>query len=59
MVLISLATFAPLVFNSEKPGKRSFGPFTPGLEMLLGRAAMLGFSGLLVVEMLKGNTALF
>lgn len=59
VVLVSLATFAPLAFAGEKPGSRSFGPFTSSLEVLLGRAAMMGFAGLVLVEIAKGNTALF
>ena len=43
----------------EKPDARSFGPFTPPLERRIGRTAQLGFAGLLVVELLKGNTPVF
>ncbi len=43
----------------EKPDSRSFGPFTPFLEAWTGRIAMLGFSGLLLVELIKGNNPVF
>lgn len=59
VMLVTLATFAPLVMSGEKPGARSFGPFTKTTETLVGRAAMLGFAGLVLVELAKGNTALF
>lgn len=59
IAVVAMATFAPLVFNNEKPGSRSFGPFSPGAEMLIGRTAMLGFAGLVLVELVKGNSALF
>ena len=39
---------------------RSFGPFKPSVELTVGRIAMVGFSGLVLVEtILRGNTALF
>ena len=59
IVFMSLATFAPIVNNNETVGSRSAGPFTPGLEKTVGRTAMLGFAGLLLVELLKGNTPVF
>lgn len=53
--VFSAATFVPLLSSSKD---ESFGPFTPKAEMLNGRAAMLGFAALLLVEALKGS-ALF
>eukprot|EP00887_Chlorella_sp_A99_P003027 scaffold9.g3027.t1 len=37
----------------------AFGPFTPMAEQLNGRAAMLGFAGLLIMEALNNGAALF
>ena len=37
----------------------SFGPFTPAVEKLNGRTAMLGWAALLVIEALRGGVALF
>lgn len=59
VVVVTLATFAPLVYANERPGARSLGPFSAGLETTLGRAAQIGFAGLVLVEVLKGNTPLF
>ncbi len=59
VVVITLATFAPLVYKGEKPDARSFGPFSPQLETTVGRVAQLGFLGLVLVEVLKGNTPVF
>lgn len=54
-----MASLAPLILENESPKSRTFGPFKPNIEVLSGRAAMLGFTGLLLVELLKGNTAVF
>ena len=43
----------------ELPDSRSFGPFTPFAERWTGRVAQLGFAGLLLVELVKGNTPVF
>ena len=43
----------------ELPDSRSFGPFTPFVERWTGRVAQLGFAGLLLVELIKGNTPVF
>ena len=43
----------------EKPDARTFGPFTPFRERWVGRVAQLGFAGLLLVELLKGNNPVF
>jgi hypothetical protein len=59
VVALTFASFAPSVFKGEGPASRSFGPFTPAAESANGRLAMLGFSALLLVELLKGNTPLF
>jgi len=37
----------------------SLGPFTPAAEKTNGRAAMIGFASLLVVEAVRGGVALF
>lgn len=49
------ASLIPLL-NSTK--REAVGPFTPKAEMLNGRAAMIGFASLLVVEAVRGS-ALF
>lgn len=59
VVAMTFASFAPAVFTGEGPASRKFGPFTPSAELLNGRLAMLGFSSLLLVELVKGNTPLF
>lgn len=60
VVLLTIATFAPMVLNNEGLSSRSFGPFKPSLEITLGRVAMLGFTGLVLVETLvRNNTAIF
>jgi hypothetical protein len=57
--IVALFTTASLI-PLAKQGKKevTFGPFTPGAEMLNGRAAMLGFASLLIYEAVKGS-ALF
>ena len=45
--------------TGELPDSRSFGPFTPFAERWTGRVAQLGFAGLLLVELIKGNTPVF
>jgi len=54
-VTISIASLIPLLNNRKR---EAFGPLTPDAEMTNGRAAMLGFASLLLVEALKGS-ALF
>lgn len=51
----------PIFANISKPCLcRSFGPFKPSVELSVGRLAMVGFSGLVLVEtILRGNTAIF
>jgi hypothetical protein len=55
--LVIAASFAPLLQN-VKPASETFGPFNAKAEMLNGRAAMLGFAALIVIEAVKGS-ALF
>ncbi|KAJ9525407.1 hypothetical protein QJQ45_003207 [Haematococcus lacustris] len=43
--LVTMGTLAPRLLENEAVDARSFGPFTPGLEKTLGRAAMMGFAG--------------
>mmetsp|Transcript_16546 Transcript_16546/g.42910 ORF Transcript_16546/g.42910 Transcript_16546/m.42910 type:complete len:178 (-) Transcript_16546:141-674(-) len=54
--VVSLFTTASLI-PLAKQGKKetTFGPFTPGAEMLNGRAAMIGFASLLAYEAFKGS----
>ncbi|KAK9917217.1 hypothetical protein WJX75_001947 [Coccomyxa subellipsoidea] len=59
IALLTYASIAPQFQAGEKPDSRSFGPFTPFLEAWTGRVAMLGFSGLLLVELIKGNNPVF
>lgn len=60
VVLLTMATFAPMVLAGESLTSRSFGPFKPSVELSVGRLAMVGFSGLVLVEtILRGNTAIF
>lgn len=46
-VLFSAASLIP-IFKNQK--REAFGPFTPNAEIQNGRAAMLGFASLLLVE---------
>lgn len=55
-VLISAASLIPLMSGSASDEK--FGPFQPAAEKLNGRAAMIGFASLLVLEAVRGQ-ALF
>ena len=59
VVAITFASLCPAVYNSEGPASRSFGPFTPRAALLNGRMAMLGFVGVLLVELVRGNVPLF
>lgn len=59
VVVLALASFAPMVYKNEGPDARSLGPFTPKAEISNGRAAMMGFLALLAVEFFRGNVALF
>jgi len=54
-MLFTAASLIPMFKNTKA---ESFGPFTPNAEMQNGRAAMLGFAALLVVEGVRG-AALF
>eukprot|EP00873_Tetraselmis_striata_P035451 jgi/Tetstr1/455715/TSEL_042522.t1 len=53
VALFTTASLIPLAKQGTKEQK--FGPFTPGAEMLNGRAAMIGFASLLVYEAIKGS----
>ena len=53
--LFAVASLIPVVLGSKK---EAFGPLTPEVELLNGRAAMIGFALLIVIEGLKGS-ALF
>ncbi|CAK0787211.1 hypothetical protein CVIRNUC_010427 [Coccomyxa viridis] len=59
VTLLTYASIAPQFQAGEKPDSRSVGPFTPFAEKWNGRIAMLGFTGLLLVEILKGNSPVF
>ncbi|GLC33183.1 hypothetical protein PLESTB_000361800 [Pleodorina starrii] len=56
--LTTMATLVPKLVEGLEVDSRSFGPFTPGLEKLVGRVAQMGFAGLLVVELVKGSALL-
>jgi hypothetical protein len=58
VLLITMASLFPKLMDDLNVDSKSFGPFTPGLESLLGRIAMLGFSGLIVVEAVKQSPLL-
>eukprot|EP00873_Tetraselmis_striata_P035448 jgi/Tetstr1/455712/TSEL_042519.t1 len=53
VALLTTASLIPLAKQGKKEMK--FGPFTPGAEMLNGRAAMIGFASLLAYEAIKGS----
>ena len=53
--LFAVASLIPIVLGSKK---EAFGPLTPEVELLNGRAAMIGFALLLVLEGSSGS-ALF
>ncbi|PRW50936.1 Carotene biosynthesis-related CBR [Chlorella sorokiniana] len=55
VITFAAASLIPMLNSAER---KPFGPFTPAAEMLNGRAAMIGFAALLVVEAVRG-TALF
>lgn len=52
VTLFAVATLIPLV-EGRKPD--TVGPFTPEAEVLNGRAAMIGFAALLVIESITGK----
>jgi putative copper export protein len=58
VVLVTMASLMPKLIDDLNVDSKSFGPFTPGLESLLGRIAMLGFSGLILVEAVKQSPLL-
>lgn len=54
-VLFASASLIPMIQGTTR---EAFGPLTPKAEELNGRAAMIGFAALLIVEGVKGS-ALF
>jgi hypothetical protein len=50
--IFALASLIPIFKNAKK---EAFGPLTPAVEQLNGRAAMLGFSSLLIYEAIAGK----
>lgn len=62
VLAVMVGSFAPRVFGEKKNGldttPEPVGPFTPFAEVINGRAAMVGFAALLVVEYARGG-ALF
>jgi hypothetical protein len=58
-LLFSTASLIPMLNSPEGAKREAFGPFTPKAEELNGRAAMIGFLALLVVEGVHGGQALF
>jgi len=59
-LIFAAATFAPLISNVEVLAPAGFvrNVFTEKAETMNGRAAMVGFGSLLIIEALKGS-ALF
>jgi len=55
-VLFSAASLIPMMNGANR---EAFGPFSPKAEELNGRAAMIGFAALLIVEGVRGGQALF
>jgi hypothetical protein len=53
VVIFTMATLAPKLFKNEQPEDREFGPWRASAEMLNGRAAMLGFASLVIIEYFK------
>ncbi|KXZ56244.1 hypothetical protein GPECTOR_1g212 [Gonium pectorale] len=58
VALTTMATLVPKLVGNLEVDSRSFGPFTPGLEKIVGRVAQMGFAGLLIVELVKGSALL-
>ena len=58
VALITMGTLAPKMLENSDIGSKQFGPFTPGLELTVGRVAQMGFLGLVVVEAIKGSSLL-
>ena len=53
VIVVSLATLAPKINNVDP--NLGLGPFSRQAEMQNGRAAMLGFAGLLIWEFVVGK----
>lgn len=58
VAIITMATLMPKLIEGADVNSKSFGPFTPALESLVGRVAMMGFFGLVAVELVKGSSLL-
>ncbi|GAX75510.1 hypothetical protein CEUSTIGMA_g2953.t1 [Chlamydomonas eustigma] len=58
VVLTTMASLAPKLLEGTEVSGKAFGPFTPNLELVLGRTAQMGFLGLILVETLKGSSLL-
>lgn len=58
VALVTMATLMPKLIDGMEVDSKSFGPFTPALESKVGRVAMMGFAGLLAVELVKGSALL-
>jgi hypothetical protein len=58
VALITVGSLAPKMLEGIEVNGKSFGPFTPNLELTVGRVAQMGFLGLILVELVKGS-ALF
>ncbi|GFR41497.1 hypothetical protein Agub_g2189 [Astrephomene gubernaculifera] len=56
--LTTMATLVPKLVGNLEVDSKSFGPFTPARERLVGRVAQLGFAGLLIAELVKGSALL-
>jgi hypothetical protein len=49
VVTFAVASVIPVLL-SAKPESFKVGPFTPGAEMINGRAAMLGLASMMLIE---------
>jgi len=59
IALVTVGSVMPKLLDNEEPDSgRSFGPFTPSLELTMGRLAQLGFFSLVVIEAVKGSSLL-
>lgn len=56
VALVTMASLAPKLLEGADVDSKSFGPFTPGLELQVGRVAQMGFLGLVLIEILKGSS---
>jgi len=58
VALVTLGTLAPRLIEDKKPDSEANGIWTPKAERWNGRAAMVGFAALLIVEAVKGSSLL-